>query len=103
MATQTKERLPGVEKPHEFADSKPFEKKYVEDEVSMNDDVVMSLRLNLDDQSMIKDIKEALNISSDSMALKISARLGRNVIRSTFPPEFWEYLSREKRSRLRKK
>lgn len=87
----------------QFADEKPFSLQLSDDDVKQKDDVMISVRLNLDDQEMLKAIKESFNITSDGMALKVSARLGLNVIRQMFPSDFLEYLTREKRARLRKK
>jgi hypothetical protein len=87
----------------QFADEKPFTTALTDDVAVSTDDVMISVRLNLEEQTILKGIKEALNISSDGMALKVSARLGLNVIRSHFTPEFLDYLTREKRARLRKK
>lgn len=61
---------------------------------------MLPVRINAEEQRLIKAIKEALNIHSDSKALKISARAGLDVLQSIFSKKTLSYLCKEKRERL---
>jgi len=62
--------------------------------------VVIPVRVNIEEQELIKAIKECLNIHSDSKALKVSARIGLDVLQHTFNKKTLIYLCSEKRERL---
>lgn len=62
--------------------------------------IVIPVRLNLLEQKLLKAIKESLNIHSDSKALKISARVGFNVLQNTFGADILKYLCKGDRERL---
>lgn len=61
---------------------------------------ILAVRINKEEKELIKAIKQELNINSDSKALKISARVGLNVLQATFTPKVLTYLCSEKRERL---
>jgi len=78
---------------------KPFKPYKLEEERSKTS-IVIPVRVNIEEQAMIKAIKEGLNIHSDSKALKISARIGLDVLQSVFSGKTIKYLCSEKRERL---
>ena len=73
---------------------------YTLDEDKKLESVVLPVRTNKLEQLMIKEIKELLNIHSDSKALKIAARVGLDVLQRTFSSKVLKYLCSEKRERL---
>ena len=78
---------------------KPFTPYKLENERETNS-IVITIRVNKEEQTLIKQIKELLNINSDSKALKLSAKIGLNVIQNTFGNKIIKYLCKEKRERL---
>lgn len=80
-------------------EKKPFVNYTLEDDRS-TDSVVLPVRVNLDEQGMIRVGKTLLNINSDSKTLKILARVGLDVLQRTFSDKTLKYLCSEKRERL---
>ena len=80
-------------------EKKPFV-SYTLEEDKKKESVVLPVRTNNEEQKMIKEIKELINIHSDSKALKIAARVGLNVLQDTFSAKVLKYLCSEKRERL---
>lgn len=62
--------------------------------------VVIPIRLNNFERKLVDEIKELLNIHSDSKALKVSARIGFDVLQRTFSKKTLKYLCKENRERL---
>lgn len=57
-------------------------------------------RMNPEERRMLEEIKETLNIKSDSKALKVSARVGLNVLLTSFSAPILKYLTNKDRLRL---
>lgn len=62
---------------------------------------VISIRLNDDERKWLNSIKEDLNVKSDAKALKIAARVGRNVIHTMFDRRDWQYLFKKDRAKFK--
>lgn len=77
-------------------------RKYKLDEEKQNEKNtdLFTCRLNAEERKMLEEIKECLNIKSDSKALKISARVGLNVLQATFTKPILQYLTSKERLRL---
>lgn len=80
-------------------EKKPFVSYKLEEEKTKGS-VVIPVRVNAEEQELIKAIKETLNIHSDSKALKVSARVGLDVLQRIFLKKTLAYLCSEKRERL---
>lgn len=80
-------------------EKKPFTSYTLEEDKS-KDSIVIPVRVNVDERAMVKAVKELLNVNSDSKALKISARVGLDVLQRTFSGKTLKYLCKEKRERL---
>ena len=80
-------------------EKKPFT-PYKDEADRSNKSIVIPVRVNKAEQELIKAIKEHLNIHSDSKALKVSARVGLDVLQRHFSPKVLKYLCNEKRERL---
>jgi hypothetical protein len=61
---------------------------------------VFTVRVNDEEKKLIEELKEMLNIKSDSKALKMGAQIGLNVLHHTFGKEFLMYLFKKERSKL---
>jgi hypothetical protein len=61
---------------------------------------VFSVRLNQEERAWLDELKEDLNIKSDSKALKIGALIGKNVIQSQFTRPVLRYLFKKDRLKL---
>ncbi len=61
---------------------------------------VFTVRVNSDERRMLEELKEDLNIKSDSKALKIGALVGRNVLHSIFTRSILRYLFKKDRKKL---
>lgn len=59
-----------------------------------------TVRVNDEERKMLEEIKEVLNIKSDGKALKIAARVGYNVLHTTFGRELLLYLFKKERLKL---
>lgn len=58
-----------------------------------------SIRINKEERQMIQDIKKLLNIHTDGTAIKVAAKVGLNVLQSTFSADILQYLTSERRKR----
>lgn len=76
----------------------PFRKYNLEEDFTKKD--VFSVRVNKEERAIIEDIKEMLDIKSDSTALKFAAEVGRNVLLNTFGKDRLRYLFKNDRHRL---
>jgi len=80
----------------DFKDKKPFYRKHLEvDDKSR----IITLRLNADDEVMIRRARDLLDVEAEGKALKILARIGLNVLLNTFGDKTLKYLSSTKRER----
>ena len=61
---------------------------------------VFTVRMNFEERAMLEEIKEDLNINSDSKALKSAAVIGRNVLHGTFGKKLLRYLFINERQKL---
>ena len=59
----------------------------------------ITVRVNAEEQDIIKELKRMLNVHMDGTALKIGARIARNVLHDTFGPEILRYLTDPNRRR----
>ena len=81
-------------------EKKPFVSYTLDGEQKEKPDIV-AVRINKEERAELEEIKEDLNINSDSKALKISGlKIGRNVIQSTFTRPLLKYLFKKDRSKL---
>ena len=60
----------------------------------------ISVRLNETERKWLEEIKEDLNIKSDSKALKYSALIGKNVLQSLLSRKILQYLFKNDRQKL---
>lgn len=80
-------------------EKKPFINYTLEEEKKKTKDI-FTVRVNLEERAMLEEIKEDLNIKSDSKALKISALIGKNVLQGTFSRPILRYLFKKERQKL---
>lgn len=59
----------------------------------------ISLRVNAKEQAMIKELRRMLNLNMDGTAFKIAAKVGYNVLHSTFGADILAYLTSKTRRR----
>ena len=59
-----------------------------------------TVRVNPEQRAWLEEIKEDLNIKSDSKALKIAAFVGRNVLHQLFTRPLLRYLFKKERVKL---
>jgi len=78
---------------------KPFYKTKLKEELD-NSRQVFSVSINKQERDWLDEIKEDLNIKSDSKALKVSAFIGKNVLHSMFGRKFLQYLFKNERQKL---
>jgi len=82
-----------------FRDKKLFESKRLDEDKVLDKSFVITLRVNDDEQAMIRKLRELLDVEADGKALKIAARVGLNVLQSVFGDKLLKYLSSTKRER----
>lgn len=78
-------------------EQKPFEPYKLEEDRNKRD--IFTISLNQDERNWLEIIKLSWDIKSDSVALKLAAEIGKNVIFMSLPAKTWQYITREKRSR----
>ena len=78
---------------------KPFVSYTLEEDKKKFKDV-FTVRVNSQERAWLEDLKEDLNIKSDSKALKMGALIGKNVIQSTFTRPILRYLFKKERLKL---
>jgi len=82
-------------------EKKPFTPYRLEEEKKQDKSIVLPVRINKKlEQPMINEIKKLLNIKSDGKALKVSARVGLNVLQATLGSDILGYLCKDSRDRL---
>lgn len=60
----------------------------------------LTIRVNAEEQQMIKELKQMLNINMDGTAIKTSMRVGLNVLRGSFGEPLLKYLTDPTRRRV---
>jgi len=78
----------------------PFVPFTLEEEKQLTPKKVFSVRMNEQEVLWLEEIKEDLNIKSDSRALKFSAWAGKNVLQRTFSRKILKYLFNPNREKL---
>jgi hypothetical protein len=78
-------------------EKKPFVRYNLEDNSKYS---IFTVRLNSEEQAWLQEIKEDLNIHSNSKALKFAAFLGKNVLQAMFSRKILQYLFKKKRPKL---
>lgn len=81
---------------------KPFRIYSSEEEITgkKKNSWTRSVRVNAEEQKDIDYLKKAFNVHMDGTALKIGARIARNVLHSTFGAKILKYLTDPNRRRL---
>ena len=80
-----------------FKDDKPFYRlKEVDVDAKSR---VITLRINSDEEAMVKDLKNLLDVEAEGKALKIASKVGYFVLLNVFGKEIIKYLSSTKRER----
>lgn len=80
-------------------EKKPFV-NYTLDENKKPYKDVITVRLNQDERAWLEELKEDLNLKSDSTALKTGALIGKNVLQGTFTRPILRYLFKKDRQKL---
>jgi len=80
----------------EFKDDKPFYRKHLEQEDKSR---VITIRVNSEEEALIKQAKLLLDVEADGKAIKICFNIGLNVLHNTFGEKLIKYLSSTKRER----
>jgi len=80
-------------------DRAPFTRTKLDEEREEEGETI-TVRLNEEERRLLEEIKEDLNIASDSKALKMSAFIGSNVLQGTFSRPVLRYLFKKERKRL---
>jgi len=60
---------------------------------------VITIRINQDEEGMIRELKSLLDVEADGKALKIASKVGYFVLLNVFGKEIIKYLSSTKRER----
>jgi hypothetical protein len=80
----------------DFKDSKPFYRKHLEQDERSR---VITLRVNPDEEALIKQARVLLDVEADGKAIKICFTVGLNVLQNTFGDKLLKYISSTKRER----
>ncbi len=80
-------------------EKKPFVNYTLEEEKKPKQDIV-AVRLNKEERAELEEFKEDLNINSDSKALKLGLKIGKNVLQATFTRPLLAYLFKKDRVKL---
>ena len=59
-----------------------------------------TVRINKQERQWLEEVKEDLNINSDSKALKVAAFIGKNVLQAQFTRPILKYLFKKERVKL---
>lgn len=59
-----------------------------------------TVRVNEEERKMIEELKELMNVKQDSKALKVAAKVGLNVLLSSFGKDTLRYLFKKDREKL---
>lgn len=77
--------------------NQPFIRQKLDDEPRAD---TFTVRMNKEEREMLESAKQILNIPFDSKALKFCARVGLNVLLTTFGKEGMAYLLSQERRKL---
>lgn len=77
--------------------SYPFQTKRLEEDRGKDKRETVNVSLNAEERLILNEIKRQLNTPMDGTALKISARVGLNVLQGTFGKELLPWLLSSKR------
>ncbi len=77
----------------------PFRSYTLEEDKKDRPDI-FTVRLNKEERAWLEEVKEDLNIKSDSKALKIGAFIGKNVLHTLFTRPILRYLFKKDRQKL---
>lgn len=80
-------------------EKKPFVNYTLEEDKKENKEI-FTVRINKEERAWLEELKEDLNIKSDSKALKIGALIGKNVIQAQFTRPILRYLFKKDRLKL---
>jgi hypothetical protein len=75
---------------------KPFYRKHLESNLKS---IVMSFRVNEEEQAMIQRLRKMLDVEAEGKAIKIAFKVGYFVLQNTFGEKLLAYLSSTKRER----
>jgi len=78
---------------------KPFTSYTLEEDRSKHKDI-FTVRVNVEERALLEELKEDLNIKSDSKALKTGALIGKNVLQHIFTRPILRYLFKSERIKL---
>lgn len=71
----------------------PFQRTHLKSANPLESGKVITVRLNVVEYKQLQDLQKALNLTTESSALKVAAMVGRNVLHATLGPEFLGWLS----------
>jgi len=80
--------------------AQPFQRTRLDSEREQDKRKLVSVSINENEEKTLENIKKALNIPSDSTALKEMALVGWNVIQHTFSPDVLKWLTSAERIRF---
>lgn len=85
-------------------DKEPFRMYQSEEQIAeqKKKSWTISVRVNEEEQALIKQAKQDLHLKTDSTALKILARVGLNVLHNSFSADILRYLTDPSRRREEK-
>ena len=61
--------------------------------------LIISIRLNKEEQAVLAELKQMLNLHQDGTAVKVAMQIGRNVLHGTFGSDILKYLTDPSRRR----
>ena len=79
---------------------KPFYRTKLDEERAEEKRRTFTVSINQDEENWLLEGRQILNIDSESRTLKELAKVGLNVLQTTFSTDFFKYLTSEKRKRL---
>ena len=79
-------------------EKKPFVKYILDEEEQQGE--TFTVRLNVKERELLNQIRQTLDIKSDSKALKECAWIGLNALDSIFGQKLLKYLFKRERARL---
>lgn len=79
----------------------PFRMYSSEEEIAKKKErsTTTSIRLNAEEQQILKDLKQMFSIHTDGTAIKLSMRVGYNVLHSFLGSKTMKYITSERRIR----
>ncbi len=77
----------------------PFTRTKLDDEREDDKRRVFSVSVNEKEEQMLLELRQMFQVTSDGTALKLAAKVGRNVLHSTFGQENLKHLFKKRRVR----